>query len=574
MLSVFRRGGAGQVIVGAVVFAIIIVFALEFRAGRGDTASLSRECAVEVYGRCVDRKEFVAALRLAIPRGMQDKRIRAMSLNRQVMEGLVERELLLQEAERLGISISEAEIDDELTAGRAYVSLPAAQASFLSYNLGISPNGMKALPVKSVKTGEFDYKIYERIVRNVTNRSPKEFKEMQKRELVAQRMRELVRTRVRVSVEEAFSAWELKRSKAVARLAHLEKAWFQRYAVDSSDKAVEAWAKENSAQIEEAWKSEKERTKADCAWVSEIFVAADAEASPEVKVERRQKIDAALGRVKNKEAFELVARQASEAASAPWGGEHGCMTEASYGPGTKELVTAAETLKPGEVSPVIETPRGFHVLKMVGKLPAADVEKRGKRLVAKRLMVPLKADELINAMASSLVERVKKGEKLDDAVKALADEAATTAAAQVPALKATGKDSPLPALAADDKPRVEISPPFNRAAGPILDSSPTEAVGDKVFELAKEEDVLEKPVTTSKGLVVLQLKEKTVAKREEFEKDRLDILYQLQQEKARDAVTRYVADLRKAAKDKIKTDARLLEGDAKKLDSENGEGEG
>jgi peptidyl-prolyl cis-trans isomerase D len=569
MLSLFRRGGAGQVIVGAVVFAIIVVFVLEFRAGRGDTAALGRACAVEVYDRCVDRKEFVAATRMVIPRGMQEKRIRAMGLNRQVMEGLIERELLLTEAERLGLTISEAEIDDELASGRAYVSLPAAQAGFLSYNLGISPDGMRALPVKSVKTGEFDYKIYERIVRNMTNRSPKEFKEMQKRELTAQRMRALVQTRVRVSVEEAYSAWELERSKAVARIAHLDKAWFQRYAVDTSDAAVDAWAKESAAQVDEAWKTEKERTQAGCPWVAEIFVAAEAEASDAEKVERRQKIDAAVERLKNKERFELVARQSSDAASAAWGGEHGCMTQA-YGVGAKELVDAVASLKVGDLSPVIETPRGFHVVKLLNKLAAADVEERGKRLIARRLSTPLKADEAINKTANDIVERAKKGEKLDDVVTALAEELATAAATKLPALKATGAEGTLPGLSVDDKPRVEISPPFNRLTGPLIDAEPTEAVGDKMFGLAKVEDVLGKPVTTKNGLAVLQLKEKTLAKRADFEKDKLGILFGLQQEKARDAVTRYVADLRKAAKDKIKTDETLLE--KKKQDEVEGEG--
>ncbi len=570
MLSLFRRGGAGQVIVGAVVFAIIVVFVLEFRAGRGDTAALGRACAVEVYDRCVDRKEFVAATRMVIPRGMQEKRIRAMGLNRQVMEGLIERELLLAEAERLGLTISEQEIDDELASGRAYVSLPAAQAGFLSYNLGISPDGMRALPVKSVKTGEFDYKIYERIVRNTTNRSPKEFKEMQRRELTAQRMRALVQTRVRVSVEEAYSSWELERSKAVARIAHLDKAWFQRYAVDTSDAALDAWTKENAAQVDEAWKTEKDRTQAGCAWVGEIFVAAEAEASDTVKVERRQKIDAAVEKLKNKESFELVARQTSEAASAPWGGEHGCMTQA-YGVGAKELLDAVASLKVGELSPVIETPRGFHVVKMLGKLAEPDVEKRGKRLIARRLATPLKADEAINKTANSILERAKQGEKLDDVVKALGEELAAAAASKLPALKAKA-DGILPGISADDRPRVEISPPFNRLTGPQIDADPTEAVGDKVFGIEKVDDLLGKPVTTKNGLAVLQLKEKTLAKRGDFDKDKHEILYSLQQEKARDAVARYVADLRKAAKDKIKTDDTLLE--KKKQDEVEGESEG
>ena len=54
MLSIFRGGGVSQVIVGGIAFSIILVFALEFRAGRnGPTASLKKECAVEIKGACI-----------------------------------------------------------------------------------------------------------------------------------------------------------------------------------------------------------------------------------------------------------------------------------------------------------------------------------------------------------------------------------------------------------------------------------------------------------------------------------------------------------------------------------------
>ena len=62
MLSFFRSGGVGNVVVAGVAFAIIVVFALEFRTGRtGPSAKLSRECAVAFAGNCVDPKEYYAA---------------------------------------------------------------------------------------------------------------------------------------------------------------------------------------------------------------------------------------------------------------------------------------------------------------------------------------------------------------------------------------------------------------------------------------------------------------------------------------------------------------------------------
>lgn len=551
MLSLFRRGGTGQVIVGAVVFAIIVVFVLEFRAGRsGDTGSLSRECAVEVFDQCVDRKEYFAAYGLIVPRGMQPKRVRAMGLRKQVMEGLVERELLRAEAKRLGVGISEADIDDELATGRAHVSLPVGQVGWLSYNLQLAEGGIRLLPVKSVATNEFDYKIYERIVRNTTNRSPKEFKEMQRRELVADRMRALVQSRVRVSVEEAYLRWEREQSKAVARIVHLNKDWFAKYAVDDSDAAIDAWATANPQQVDEAWKAEKERWTAGCPLVSEILMPVDLDAGEEAKVRMRERIDAAAAKLKDKEPFERVARHASEAASASWGGAIGCLDD-GYGAGSKELLEAVAKMKAGEVSPVLETQRGFHIIKLHGKLAAADVEKVGRRTVARRLAVPLLADEKIRDFANRVVERAKKGERIEEFVKEMAREALARKPAKA-------DDEPME-LTLETRPRFETSTAFNRGGAGLLEALPGENPAEAVFKLEKADDVVEKPIATKTGLAVLQLKEKTLAKRESFEKDRLRALRELREIKEHEALVRYLASLRAAAKDKIKTDPRLLE---------------
>ena len=51
MLRALRAGGVAQVLMGAIVAAIIAVFVLEFRAAGGQqTGSLSRQCVAEVAG--------------------------------------------------------------------------------------------------------------------------------------------------------------------------------------------------------------------------------------------------------------------------------------------------------------------------------------------------------------------------------------------------------------------------------------------------------------------------------------------------------------------------------------------
>ena len=74
--------------------------------------------------------------------------------------------------------------------------------------------------------------------------------------------------------------------------------------------------------------------------------------------------------------------------------------------------------------------------------------------------------------------------------------------------------------------------------------------------------ILEKPIVSSAGFAVVQLKEKNIANKDDFAKDRLGILRGLRIAKAQDAVARYIASLRSKVKDKITFDQKLLEDGA------------
>lgn len=577
MLSFFRKGGGGQIIVGAVVFAIIVVFVLEFRPGREGGSGFSRECAVKVFDGCVDRKEYFAAYGLIVPREMPQKKIKSMGLKKAIMDGFVERELLLKEAERLGVSVSDAELDEELASGRARISLPYHQLGWLGYTLGIGDEMVRLLPVKSSQSGEFDYKIYERSVRNTTNRSPKEFKEMQRREVIAQRVRDLVRSRVRVSEVEAYTQWERERSKAVARVVSVPREWFAKWVVDASDAAVDDWALKNEKLVSDAWKQAQANWKAECPIVSEVVASVEEESGDATKTEQRQKVQAALDRIKKGEAFDAVARSASEGAAAELGGELGCLNE-TYGPGSSELLDAIKSMKPGQVSEVVESKRGFHVIKLHSRVAEKDLEAVGRRATARRMAVPALATELAKEFADKLIEKAKAGAKLEDLVKELSLEYAqrrttkkvAVAGAPGPAPVAAKKAEP-PALEDALRPKLEITAPFSVAGSPVQDPMPGEAPAAKVFELEKADALVEKPVRTGAGFAVLQLKEKTPAKKEEFEKDRLSILRTLRVAKEQDAVARYIAALRGKVKEKITYDQRLLE-DTGSQDDGSGDG--
>jgi hypothetical protein len=127
------------------------------------------------------------------------------------------------------------------------------------------------------------------------------------------------------------------------------------------------------------------------------------------------------------------------------------------------------------------------------------------------------------------------------------------------AAKPAAKDASPPALLAADRPHFEVSAPFSISGNPLPDIDPNEPISARAFALATPDAVDEKPIETATGLVVIQLKEKMPVSKEEFEKEKGPLLAALEQAKGNEALVRYVADLRRAAGDKLKVDARFAE---------------
>jgi peptidyl-prolyl cis-trans isomerase D len=552
----FRSSGIAQGIMAGIVVLIIAVFAFPTLSG-APTASLDEECAVDYAGHCVDAKDYYAAVGL-IARGVPPKASRQLSLRRRVLDGLAERELLHEAAKGFDLGVSDDAIEKELTEGRAYVSLPVEHAESLAMDLGLcrrssqgcepgTPLGIRQLRVRKTPAEPFDYNLYQREIRILANRGPREFRATQEREIIAARMRELVRARVRVPDNEAFSIYERSRSRAVVRSVTLERSWFGKFAVDQSDAAIEKWATEHASQVDDSFKALADEFVPDCPLVSEISVPLSPMASDTEKTAARERIGVLRDRVQKGESFENVAREASASVTAAFGGRVGCPTS-SYGPDSQTIRAAAQKLERGALSEVIETSRALVLLRLDGKLDKAEAAGEGRLQTSRMLYLKFKQDEAMQAFARDLTGRVKAGAKLEDVVKAMTDEIARRSFTPKPGAKDAGGP---PGLLASDRPKFEVSPPFTLSGNPLPDVEPREPLAARAFALGKADVVDEKPIETSTGLVVIQLKELTPASRDEFEKDKWTILASLRQAKAADAIVRYVADLKRAAGDKL-----------------------
>jgi peptidyl-prolyl cis-trans isomerase C len=95
---------------------------------------------------------------------------------------------------------------------------------------------------------------------------------------------------------------------------------------------------------------------------SHILIGAEQTATPAQKADARAKAQAALKQVRAGADFAAVARaQSQDPGSAPSGGDLGFFPKGQM---TPAFEAAAFTLKPGAVSGVVETPFGFHIIKV------------------------------------------------------------------------------------------------------------------------------------------------------------------------------------------------------------------
>lgn len=547
-MNLFRQKGLTSLVYGGIVVAIIFVFLIEFRPGQQSSgASLQQQCAATVRGTCIDPREFSAGFALVAPgRMFEAEQIKAMGLRRIVLEGMIERALLVQDAKRLGITVSDDELSDELIAGRMHVSLPSSQAGMLAYSLRLTDDFVRMLPVTNPETKQFDLKLYERAIRQFTGRSPTEFREMQRQELIAARMRDLIRSRARVGEAEVFEAYKREKSQASIEFVRFHSGWFAERALDTSKAAIDAWTKDHQEEVDRVAESRKSQYLPECRMARHLLVKIAPESSDDEKAAARAKIEAAAARIRKGESFDKVAHEVSEdVGSARDGGNLGCVPK---GRTVKPFEDALFALDAGKVSSIVESQFGLHLIKTEAVLRDGEAEAQAKRDAAKALMIAKEGEALAAETAKKVLAAAKSGKNLEEAL--------NEALATVPK-KAAGKGTHEGDSNDEMRPHVELSGSFGAGGEPI----PGVASGQGVTGMAMKLDegqFADDLVRLEDGYAIMRLKEKTLATREQFDEERDVFTASLLAMKQAEALSTYVDRLRTSAKADIKLNDAFL----------------
>lgn len=139
---------------------------------------------------------------------------------------------------------------------------------------------------------------------------------------------------------------------------------------------------------------------------SHILVGTDPKATADDKKKAREKAEAILKRVKGGENFAEIAKKESTCPSSANGGDLGYFSKGQMVPAFE---SAAFALKPGEVSQVVETQFGYHIIKVTDKKQAGTDSFDD---VKQKISGYLKAQEIQKGI-SEYVEKLRKEGKID-----------------------------------------------------------------------------------------------------------------------------------------------------------------
>lgn len=505
-----------------IVLALSAVFLLEFGGpqSRGCAGDGGARYAAKVYGETITLGEMKAAYVLANGPRYSTETAREMKLKELVLQGLIERNLLAREAERVGFSTTKDDVMVRLAQdGFLYASAPVGAPSAI-------PSG--ALPVSfEDKNGNFDPENVRRFIQNRLGRTIEEFANAQIQETLAQRMRELVMASVAVSPNEVWDAYVREKDKVTLKYVRFDLDHY-REQVNVTEADVEAWLKEHAAEVDAEFEKEKHRytglEKQVRARHILFKVASDADEAQ--KKAARAKAEAVRARVLKGEDFAKLARELSEdTGSARQGGDLGYNTRGKM---VAPFDDAQFALKAGEISEVVETRFGYHVIKVEG-VREGDVPVQEARLeIAERQLKEARADALAKAAAEEVQQKLAGGETVEQLE------------AHLKEAKEKAGDKPL-------APVVKETRPFGRGDTPIVGID-NNALVKAAFELSEESPLGSAPVKAGDSWVVFRLASREVPDKEAFkgaEEQRLtDALLRRKQQEALEA---YVHTLRTRA---------------------------
>jgi peptidyl-prolyl cis-trans isomerase D len=365
MLKYMRTHATSWIIKVGLSF-IIVVFALYFGFGR--VRGRREGMVAEVNGQFITVKDFsqsyqnlLALYRSRYKNQLSHEMIRALGLKQQALNELINNILLYQEGHRMNFRVSPEELRETIQ------SFPLFQVD-----------------------GKFNKGMYLRLLR-LNRMEPEDFEQMQEQRLLIDKVRNVILENTGVvSEEEAREAYVIENERVnlefirVGTKSFLEKSkltpaevdeYFSshresfripekvnlqymvfrpkdfRDKVDISQEEIETYYETN---IDDFFVQKEVKAR-------HILIGVSPDANPEKIEEARKRAEEVLAKAKKGEDFASLAEKYSEGPTAKKGGDLGYFPRGRM---VREFEDAAFSSGPGEISPLVRTRFGFHIIKV------------------------------------------------------------------------------------------------------------------------------------------------------------------------------------------------------------------
>lgn len=306
-------------------------------------------------------------------------------IKQKVLDELIEEELLKQEARRLGLVVSDWELQKEITTS----------------------------PYFKDENGNFDLKAYHRILK----RNPS-FESDQRDRLLIAKLEDLVQNSVQVSDADLQEAYEKENTKINLEYVKMPFSKFEKDMTISAEERA-TFIKDHKDEIKARYDQDFEKLynlpkKVEA---SHILLKIDPTDSAELKAQVHEKIKQIQEKARTADFAELAREYSEDPGSTAKGGDLGYFDEKRMDPAFSKV--AFSTPK-GQVSDVVETRFGLHLIKVMD-IQEAQVKKLEdvQDQIADELIKEKKGPELARKEAEKLQAAwAKGGADLDAALKA------------------------------------------------------------------------------------------------------------------------------------------------------------
>lgn len=485
--------------------------------------------AATVHGRTITQGDFDAAYTAA---GFADRppaAARAQRLREYLLDGLIERELLVHEGERLGFTVDHDAVMRR-TAREEVVLLSGpvdAPASF--------PSGTLQYSFRD-RDDNFSADYLRRFIQYRLHRSVDEFVDWQARETLAQRVRDMVTAPVTVSPREVWDAFVAETERATISYVRFNPADL-REEVEVTDEALTAWMRAHQEEVDAEYRRQRHRytNLEEQARARHILIRAAEDASEADRAAARAQAQALLARVQGGEDIAQLAREHSDdEGSAVRGGDLGWFPRGRMVAPFEQAAFSHE--EPAVHGEVVESQFGFHVIQVVGRRSGDVPEADAKRELAEGLYRTARAGELAREQADRALAYLREGHTTDELNERLR---AGWREPQGEGEEASPEDSRAPQVQQTSFGRSE------RALRGPFDSTPLTTAA---FEMSADEPLPEEPIQLGDNWVVFRLDDRTAADEESLtDETRTRLRERLLAQKRREVLSAYIGQLRDRA---------------------------